>query len=128
MKKGILGILTSLLLIVSCSKSGDDGGGGGGTGGGGGGGGGTVNCTGVASSFAANVSTIIQTSCAIDATCHGAGSANGPGPLLNYTQISSAAVTIKNAVASGTMPKTGTLTTAQKNTIICWVNNGALNN
>ncbi|HEY5969331.1 MAG TPA: hypothetical protein VIU35_15235 [Chitinophagaceae bacterium] len=125
MKKGILVILVSFFLIASCSKGGSDDGGGGGTGGGGGS---TVNCTGVASSFAANVSTIIQTSCAIDATCHGAGSANGPGPLLNYTQISSAAVTIKNAVASGTMPKTGTLTTAQKNTIICWVNNGALNN
>ena len=118
-------ILASFFLIASCSKGGSDDGGGGGTGGGGGS---TVNCTGVASSFAANVSTIIQTSCAIDATCHGAGSANGPGPLLNYTQISGAKVTIKSAVASGTMPKTGSLTTAQKNTIICWIDSGALNN
>src|SRR5688572_3244444 len=125
MKKGILVILVSFFLIASCSKGGSDDGGGGGTGGGGGS---TVNCTGVASSFAANVSTIIQTSCAIDANCHGAGSVNGPGPLLTYTQISGASGTIKTAVASGTMPKTGTLTTAQKNTIICWVNNGALNN
>ena len=125
MKKGILVILASFLLIASCSKGGSDDGGGGGTGGGGGS---TVNCTGVASSFAANVSTIIQTSCAIDATCHGAGSPNGPGPLLNYTQISSAAVTIKTAVASGTMPKTGSLKTKKKNSIICWVNGGALNN
>ena len=125
MKKGILVILASFFLIASCSKGGSDDGGGGGTGGGGGS---TVNCTGVASSFAANVSTIIQTSCAIDATCHGAGSANGPGPLLNYTQISGAKVTIKSAVASGTMPKTGSLTTAQKNTIICWIDSGALNN
>lgn len=127
MKKGILVILASFLFIASCSKS-EDGGGGGGTGGGGGGGGGTVNCTGVASSFAANVSPIIQSTCATDATCHGAGSANGPGPLLNYTQISSAAATIKTAVSNGTMPKTGSLTTTQKNSIICWVNGGALNN
>jgi hypothetical protein len=35
---------------------------------------------------------------------------------------------IKPAVANGTMPKTGTLTTAQKNSIICWINNGAPNN
>ena len=125
MKKGILVILASFFLIASCSKGGSDDGGGGGTGGSGGS---TVNCTGVASSFATNVNPIIQSSCATDATCHGAGSANGPGPLLNYTQISGAAVTIKTAVASGTMPKTGTLTTAQKNSIICWVNNGALNN
>src|SRR6478609_2563542 len=115
MKKSILVILGSFFLIASCSK-----GGGGDNGGGtGGGGGGTTNCTGVASAFAANVNPIIQTKCATDATCHGAGSANGPGPLLTYTQISSASVTIKTAVASGTMPKTGTLTTAEKNSIIC---------
>jgi len=126
MKKGILVILASFFLIASCSKGGSDGGGnGGGTGGGGGT---TVNCTGVANAFAANVNPIIQSTCATDATCHGAGSANGPGPLLTYTQISGASVTIKTAVASGTMPKTGTLTTAQKNSIICWINNGSLNN
>src|SRR5436190_8148659 len=126
MKKGILVILGSFFLIASCSKGGSDGGGSGGTGGGGGGT--AVNCTGVASSFAANVNPIIQSTCATDATCHGAGSANGPGPLLTYTQISGASVNIKTAVASGTMPKVGTLTTAQKNSIICWVNGGALNN
>src|SRR6187401_2638888 len=125
MKKGILVILAAFLLIASCSKGGSDDPGGGG---GGGGGGGSVNCTGVASAFAADVNPIIQSTCATDATCHGAGSANGPGPLLTYTQISGASVTIKTAVASGTMPKTGSLTTAQKNSIICWINAGAPNN
>jgi hypothetical protein len=122
MKKGILVILGSFFLIASCSKSGGDGGGGTG------GGGTTVDCTGVASAFAANVNPIIQTTCATDATCHGAGSANGPGPLLTYTQIASAAVLIKPAVSSGTMPKVGTLTTVQKNSIICWINSGTPNN
>jgi hypothetical protein len=126
MKKSFLVSLAAFLLIVSCSKSGDDNGGGGT--GGGGGGGGTVNCTGVASAFAANVNPIIQSSCATDATCHGAGSVNGPGPLLTYTQIFNARLTVKTAVANGTMPKTGTLTTAQKNSIICWVDAGAPNN
>ena len=126
MKKGILVILASFLLIASCSKSGGDGGGGSSTGGGGGGT--TVDCTGIASAFAANVNPIIQSTCATDATCHGAGSANGPGPLLTYAQISGAAPLIKPAVANGTMPKIGTLTTAQKNSIICWVNSGAPNN
>ena len=125
MKKGILVILASFLLIASCSKSSGDGGGSSSTGGGGGT---TIDCTGVASAFAANVNPIIQSTCATDATCHGAGSANGPGPLQTYTQISGAAVLIKPAVASGTMPKVGTLTNAQKNSIICWINSGALNN
>ena len=125
MKKTILVIITAFFITISCSKGGDDGGGGNGGGGGGGGG---VNCTGVPASFSGNVNTIIQTSCATDATCHGSGSANGPGPLLTYTQISNARIAIKTSVANGTMPKTGTLTTAQKNSIICWVDGGGLNN
>jgi len=130
MKKGILVSLAAFLLIVSCSKSGagDGGGGGNGGGGGGGGGGGSVNCTGVASAFAANVNPIIQSTCATDATCHGAGSANGPGPLQTYNQVFNARVTIKTVVGNGTMPKVGTLTAAQKNSIICWVDAGGPNN
>jgi len=125
MKKGVLIVIVAILMAQSCSKS--SGSAGGGTGGGGGGGS-TVNCTGVPASFSANVSQIIQSSCATDATCHGSGSANGPGPLLNYTQISNAKDAIKNAVSNGSMPKTGSITTAQKNSIICWVNSGGLNN
>jgi hypothetical protein len=121
MKKIIPVTLAAFFLIASCSKSGDDPGGGGG-------GGGNTNCSGVPMAFAANVNPIIQTSCATDASCHGAGSINGPGPLLSYTQVFNARATIKTAVANGTMPKTGTLTAAQKNSIICWVENGAPNN
>ena len=126
MKKGILVILAAFLLIASCSKGGGDDPGGGGNGGGGGGG--SMNCTGVPSSFSATVSQIISTTCATDATCHGAGSANGPGPLQNYTQIFNARIAVKTSVSNGTMPKTGTLTTAQKNSIICWVDAGGPNN
>lgn len=126
MKRNILVIVTAFFITISCSKGGDGGGGGGN--GGGGGGGGSVNCTGVAASFSANVNQIIQSTCATDASCHGSGSANGPGPLLTYTQISNARIAIKNSVANGTMPKTGSLTTAQKNSIICWVDAGGLNN
>ena len=113
-------MLAAVLIIASCSKGGDDGGGSGG--------GGTNNCSTVSAAFAANVNPIIQATCATDATCHGNGSANGPGPLLTYAQIFGARVAIKSAVAAGTMPKTGTLTTLQKNTIICWIDGGAPNN
>lgn len=121
MKKRILVIIAAFLVIAACSKSGSGGGGNGG------GGGGTNNCSGVPAAFSANVNPIIQASCAI-ATCHEAGSINGPGPLLTYTQIFNARAQIKSAVASGIMPKTGTLTTAQKNTITCWVDAGGPNN
>ena len=125
MKKTILVIVAAFFIIASCSKGGDGGGGGNG---GGGGGGGSINCTGVASAFAANVNPIIQSTCATDATCHGSGSLNGPGPLLNHAQISAARVAIKTSVSNGTMPKTGSLTAAQKNSIICWVDAGGPNN
>ena len=122
MKKSILVVLAAFLLVASCSKGGSE------DPGGGGGGGGTVNCTGVPSTFATTVNPIIQSTCATDATCHGTGSANGPGPLLTYSQIFAARINIKTAVGNGTMPKTGTLSTTQKNSIICWVDAGGPNN
>ena len=122
MKKRILVVFASFLIIAACSKSTGNGGGGGG------GGGGSNNCSGVATTFSANVNPIIQRTCATDATCHGSGSANGPGPLLNHAQIFAARAQIKSSVSSGTMPKSGSLTTNEKNTIICWVDAGGPNN
>lgn len=90
--------------------------------------GGSVNCTGVAQLFSTDVNPIIQSTCATGSSCHGTGSINGPGELRTYSEIASAHVAIRAAVLSGLMPKTGSLTSAQKNTIICWIDNGALNN
>lgn len=123
MKKTILLFSVITLVIAACSKSNDGGGGSGG----GGGGGGTLNCTGVPAAFAANVLPTFQSICA-NAGCHNTGSLNGPGELSTYTQIFNARTTIRAAVAAGTMPKNTTLTTAQKNAILCWVDGGAPNN
>lgn len=88
----------------------------------------TVNCSTVTNkAFAADVSPIIQSSCAISG-CHASGSTNGPGELTNYLQISSAASNIRSAVSTGRMPQTGTLSSAQKSSIICWIDSGAPNN
>jgi hypothetical protein len=35
---------------------------------------------------------------------------------------------IRAAVLSGVMPQSGTLTQVQVNSLICWIDNGALNN
>jgi len=89
---------------------------------------GSVDCSNVAKSFSIDVSPIIQTKCATGSSCHGTGSINGPGALLTYSAIANAHADIRSAILSGLMPKTGSLTNAQKNTIICWIDNGALNN
>ena len=87
----------------------------------------TTSCAGVNPSFTADVLPLIQTKCAI-AGCHAAGSTNAGGPFTTFAQISAKASDIKAQVSAGTMPKSGTISASQKTTLICWVNNGALNN
>jgi hypothetical protein len=88
----------------------------------------TVDCSGPAKSFVTDVSPVFQTSCAINSGCHATGSNNGPGPLLNYSQIFNARTDIRSAVASGHMPLNATLTATEKNAILCWIDNGSPNN
>lgn len=122
----ILGIAIILTcLAISCSKGdGTDNN----TGGGNGGGGSNPNiCNTTPKTFAADVDPIIQTFCNV-AGCHSSGSVNGPGPLTNYTQVFNARSLIRPAISSGAMPQNTTLTSTQKNTIICWIDSGAPNN
>jgi hypothetical protein len=113
-------IAISVTIFAACSKS--SGGAGGGSGGSGG-----VTCSGT-KSFSTEVNPIIQGNCTASSGCHEAGSINGPGPLTTYQQIFNARSAIRAAVLSGTMPKNGSLSSAQKNTIICWIDAGAANN
>ena len=133
MKRVFILIGMGILILSSCSKptGGTDGGGNSGGGGGTGGGGGgssTIDCATVTNkAFNADVLPIITGTCAAPG-CHATGSNNGPGALTNYTQIFNARVQIRDAVATGRMPQTGTLSTAQKGSIICWIDSGAPNN
>lgn len=111
-------IIFTVFITVSCSKDGSSGGGGTTT----------LDCSTVSNkAFAADINPIIQASCNV-AGCHAAGSFNGPGALTNYTQVSGSASSIRTAVSSGKMPQGSTLSAAQKNSIICWVNSGSPNN
>lgn len=120
----IAGMILAITGIISCSKGGSSGSG---NGNGNGGGGGIVDCSTVAKSFSANVNPLIQTFCN-QAACHNPGSTNGPGSLTNYTEVFNARTAIRTAIITGTMPQNTTLTIAQKNTITCWIDAGALNN
>jgi hypothetical protein len=88
----------------------------------------TVDCSGPAKSFNADIKPIAQNSCSMDSDCHGSGSTSGPGELLTYSQIFNARTAIRSAVASGVMPKDATLSASDKNAILCWIDNGAANN
>ena len=88
----------------------------------------TTDCTGINPSFSTDVLPLIQTKCAINSDCHATGSTNSGGPFTNFSQVSAKASNIKAQVSAGTMPKSGSITPAQKATLICWVNNGASNN
>lgn len=113
MKKTALFIPVLLFLFLSCSKSKRDQD--------------SPACDEIAKTFATNVNPIIQTYCN-QPSCHTSGSVNGPGPLTNYTQVFNARSAIRSAIQSGLMPQNATLTTSQRNTIICWIDNGAPDN
>lgn len=121
MKKTSLfpGICVMLTVLFSCSKgsstSGGTNNGGGGT---------TVDCSTINAKFNADVLPIIQGNCAITGCHNGTQSPR----LTTYDEISANASIVNSQVQAGIMPKTGSLTTAQKNIIKCWVQSGALNN
>ncbi|HZY81783.1 MAG TPA: hypothetical protein VFE50_19805 [Cyclobacteriaceae bacterium] len=88
----------------------------------------TINCSGVEISFAEDVMPVITASCATNSTCHATGSHEGPGALTTYAQVNAARNDIESSVESGDMPKNSSLSKEHRNTIICWIRNGAVNN
>ena len=88
----------------------------------------TITCTGTPPTFNATVLPLITARCSTNSGCHASGSTNSGGPLTNYAQINARSSNIKSQVSSGAMPQGSTLTTAEKSTIVCWINNGAINN
>lgn len=117
MKKILIRLGAGLFTITvfSCSKGNSTTGGGGGN---------TVDCSTINAKFAADVAPIIANSCAVSG-CH--NGAQFP-TLMSYDQIAANASSISSAVQSGAMPKTGSLSTTQKNIIKCWVQSGAPDN
>jgi hypothetical protein len=67
---------------------------------------------------------ILQTKCAID-NCHNGGEQPN---LTDPQNVLTHAAKIKQLTQSGEMPKEGSLTTAQKTLIACWVDDGAKDN
>ena len=114
MKKTIVFMLCVVVIVIACTKNNNATF--------------TTDCSGEAKSYTTDVSPIIQSYCASNSGCHASGSTNGPGALTTFQQVYNARAAIRSAVASGSMPQNSTLSSSQKNILICWIDNGATNN
>lgn len=126
MKKTLIIILFTFSLssvFIACSKSNTT------TGGGSGGSGGrTFSCVGISPKFSADVQPILTSVCSINSNCHASGTTNSGGPFTTHAEVFAKKSNIRVAILSGVMPQTGSLTQAQVDAFICWIDSGAPNN
>ena len=118
----IFSILSTVLVFTACSKSDPT------SGGGTGGGGITFSCVGIGPKFSTDVQPILTSVCSINSNCHASGSNNSGGPFTTQAEVFAKKSNIRAAILAGTMPQSGTITQAQINAFICWIDAGALNN
>ncbi len=117
-------LIAAIVIFNACSKGGTTTGGGGGTGGGGR----TFSCSGITPKFAADVQPILASLCSTNSNCHAVGSANSGGSLTTYNEVNAKKSNIRAQILSGAMPQSGTISQAQINAFICWIDSGAPNN
>ena len=114
-------IIICITVFTACSKSDSSTGGGGTTAI-------TFSCSGISPKFSTDVQPILNTLCSVNSNCHATGSANSGGALTTYTQVNAKKSNIRAQILSGAMPQSGTITQAQINAFICWIDAGAVNN
>ena len=83
-------------------------------------------CTGTTISFASEVKPIIDSKCSTNSGCHASGSRHGV--YTSYSAITADQSDISRVIKNGSMPEQGSLSTNEKNTILCWIEGGAVNN
>jgi hypothetical protein len=115
-------IFSSAAVFIACSKSSTT------TPGGGTGGGITFSCAGISPKFSTDVQPILTSVCSINSNCHATGTSNSGGPFTTHAEVFAKKSDIRAAILSGRMPQSGTLTQAQINAFICWIDGGASNN
>lgn len=79
-------------------------------------------------SLSRDVMPIIRAECSTSSSCHGTGSSGARPTLINANQVLNRASRIGIRIANNTMPPGGGMSESQKNTIACWVSDGAPDN
>jgi hypothetical protein len=115
-------IFFSAFIFIACSKSSNS------TPGGGSGGAITFSCAGISPKFSTDVQPILTSVCSINSNCHATGTTNSGGPFTTHAEVFAKKSNIRAAILSGVMPQSGTITQAQINAFICWIDSGAPNN
>lgn len=115
-------VFSAGLIFTACSKGDGKGGGSGGSGSI------TFSCAGISPGFSTDVQPILNSVCSINSSCHASGSTNTGGPFTTHSEVSAKKTNIRAAILAGTMPQSGTITQAQINAFICWIDSGAPNN
>ncbi len=105
-------VATVLSTLIACKKNSEDY---------------VPTCGSTTPSFASSVNPLIQSRCSTSG-CHNTATHAGGHDLTTYALISDHKTHIYDEVASGSMPEGSSLTSAQKDTILCWINAGAPNN
>ncbi|NVO04250.1 MAG: hypothetical protein HXX09_16275 [Bacteroidetes bacterium] len=77
----------------------------------------TPSCSGATKSWITDVKPLMDSYCV---NCH---SSYG-----SYSSVSNSKTNIRSRIVSGSMPQSGSLSTDQKDKIVCWIDNGAPNN
>jgi len=115
-------IISCIAFFSACSKNSTS------KDGGSGGGGITFSCSGITPKFSTDVQPILNTVCSINSNCHAGGSTNFGGVLTTFAEVNAKKVDIRAQILSGAMPQSGTISQAQINAFICWIDSGAPNN
>jgi uncharacterized membrane protein len=77
----------------------------------------TPDCSGAAKSYASNVAPLMSSKCV---SCHSS--------YNSYSGVNSDKAGIRSSIVSGSMPKSNSMTDAEKNSVVCWIDSGAPNN
>lgn len=77
----------------------------------------TPDCSGASKSYKTDIQPIFQSYCV---GCHSVYS--------TYSGVASNTSAIRSKIVDASMPQGTSLSTTQKNAVVCWIDNGALNN